>query len=76
MDLVITVDTSVGHMAGALAKPVWSLMPFVPEYRWMRDREDTPWYPTMRLFRQPRRGDWAAVIDRVAEELAARALPK
>lgn len=69
LDLVVTVDTAVAHLAGALAKPVWVLLPFVPDWRWMLHREDSPWYPTMRLFRQQRAGDWDAVIDRVAEAL-------
>ncbi|MBV9851003.1 MAG: tetratricopeptide repeat protein [Armatimonadetes bacterium] len=69
LDLVITVDTSVAHLAGALGKSAWLLLAFVPEWRWLRGRADSPWYPTMRLFRQPRRKDWAAVLARVAEEL-------
>jgi ADP-heptose:LPS heptosyltransferase len=71
LDLVISVDTAVTHLAGALGKPVWTLSPFVPDWRWMFNREDSPWYPTMRLFRQPKPGDWASVIRRVAEELKA-----
>jgi len=67
--LVISVDNSTVHMAGALGKPVWTLLPYVPEWRWMLDREDSPWYPTMRLFRQPSSGDWGSVIKRVAEEI-------
>jgi tetratricopeptide (TPR) repeat protein/glycosyltransferase involved in cell wall biosynthesis len=69
LDLVITVDTAVAHLAGALAKPVWTLIPFAPDWRWLLDRDDSPWYPTMRLYRQPGRGDWASVIARVAEAL-------
>ena len=69
LDLVISVDTSVAHLAGALGKPVWTLLPFVPDWRWGIEREDTPWYPTMRLFRQPAMGDWDSVIQRVAGEL-------
>ena len=65
LDLVITVDTSIAHLAGALGKPVWILLPFVPDWRWLLDRDDSPWYPTARLFRQSRRGDWADVIARV-----------
>lgn len=69
LDLVISIDTAVTHLAGALGKPVWTLLPFAPDWRWMLDREDSPWYPTMRLFRQPTPGDWASVIKRVATEL-------
>jgi ADP-heptose:LPS heptosyltransferase len=69
MDLVISVDTSVAHLAGALGRPVWTLLPFVPDWRWLLNREDSPWYPTMRLFRQPALGDWVSVIKRVSEEL-------
>ena len=65
LDLVITVDTSIAHLAGALGKPVWILLPFVPDWRWLLDRDDSPWYPTARLFRQSVRGDWADVIARV-----------
>jgi len=71
LDLVITVDTSVAHLAGALGHPVWVLLPFVPDWRWMIEREDSPWYPTMRLFRQTSPGDWAGVMNRVAEALQA-----
>jgi tetratricopeptide (TPR) repeat protein len=72
MDVVVSVDTSVAHLAGALGREVWILLPRVPEYRWMLDREDTPWYPSARLFRQPRAGDWASVIERVSGELSRR----
>jgi hypothetical protein len=70
MDLVITVDTSVAHAAGAIGKPVWILLPFVPDYRWMLDREDSPWYPTAKLFRQPKMGDWMSMVETVRNELA------
>lgn len=73
LDLVITVDTSVAHMAGALGKPVWTLLSAVPDWRWLLERADSPWYPTMRLFRQKSRGDWAEVMERVAAKLSATA---
>ncbi|HSV13207.1 MAG TPA: tetratricopeptide repeat-containing glycosyltransferase family protein [Tepidisphaeraceae bacterium] len=73
LDLVICVDTSVAHLAGALAKDVWVLLPKGPDYRWLLDRLDSPWYPTMRLFRQKHRGDWADVVRRVGEALGRRA---
>jgi tetratricopeptide (TPR) repeat protein len=69
LDLVISVDTSIAHLAGALGRPVWTLLPFAADWRWLRGREDCPWYPTMRLFRQERRGDWGSVLVRVREEL-------
>jgi tetratricopeptide (TPR) repeat protein len=72
LDLVITVDTSVAHLAGALGRPTWVLLPFVPDYRWLLGREDSPWYPTLRLFRQSERGNWSPVLDRVGCELAGR----
>jgi len=72
LDVVVSVDTAVGHLAGAQAKPVLLLLPFAAEWRWMADRVDTPWYPTMRLVRQTRPGDWAGVIERVRERLSAR----
>lgn len=71
LDLVISVDTSVAHLAGALGKPVWLLNRFDTCWRWLLDRENSPWYPTMRIFRQPKPGDWDSVISRVADELAA-----
>jgi hypothetical protein len=69
LDLVIGVDTSVVHLAGAHGKPVWTLIPVPADWRWLEDREDTPWYPTMRLFRQRGRGDWDEVIQRVKSAL-------
>jgi len=72
LDLVISVDTSVAHLAGAMAKPVWTLVGFVPDFRWLRNRLDSPWYPTMRLFRQEKGEKWTAVVARIANELRAR----
>jgi tetratricopeptide (TPR) repeat protein len=69
LDLVITVDTSVAHLAGALGRPTWILLPYVPEWRWLLDREDSPWYPTVRLFRQRPTRDYAGVMDRVRAKL-------
>ena len=73
LDLVITVDTAVAHLAGALGKPVWILLAFSPDWRWLLDREDSPWYPSARLFRQHQRGDWEDVFDRVAPALGGLA---
>jgi tetratricopeptide (TPR) repeat protein len=72
LDLVITVDTSVAHLAGAMGKPAWILLPFSPDWRWLLDREDSPWYPSARLFRQPAINDWASVINRVKTQVASR----
>jgi hypothetical protein len=72
LDLVVTVDTMVAHLAGALGKPVWTLLPYRADWRWMIDRADSPWYPTMRLFRQSSPGDWSTVIAEVAAELENR----
>ena len=69
LDLIISVDTAVAHLAGALGRPVWTLISFVPDWRWGLESEDTPWYPTMRLFRQAVSDDWDSVIRRVADEL-------
>jgi hypothetical protein len=69
LDLVISVDTAVAHLAGAMGRPVWTLLPFAPDWRWLLVREDSPWYPTMRLFRQNRLGDWPEVFTQVAEAL-------
>ncbi|HEY1768039.1 MAG TPA: tetratricopeptide repeat-containing glycosyltransferase family protein [Terracidiphilus sp.] len=71
MDLVITIDNSIAHLAGALAVPTWVLLPFAPDWRWQLDREDSPWYPSLHLFRQPRMGDWPSVVARVEDALRA-----
>ena len=70
LDLVISVDTAVPHLAGAMGKPVWLLLPRVPDWRWFLDGDETPWYPTMRLFRQTGEQDWRPVIEHLAAELA------
>jgi hypothetical protein len=77
MDLILTIDTSMAHLAGALARPVWILLGHSPDWRWLVNREDSPWYPTARLFRQPSNGDWTSVIERVRTcllDLAAQKL--
>jgi hypothetical protein len=71
LDLVIAVDTSVAHLSAALAQPTWILLPYMPDYRWLLDREDSPWYPTVRLFRQTATREYASVLDRVRTELRA-----
>lgn len=69
MDLVIAVDTSTAHLAGAMGKPVWILLPFSPDWRWLLDRDDSPWYPSARLFRQKEHGNWGPVIERITQEI-------
>ena len=71
LDLVITVDTSVAHLAGALGKPVWILLPHVADWRWLQERDDSPWYPSARLFRQRAPGKWLDVIEEVGVALHA-----
>jgi tetratricopeptide (TPR) repeat protein len=71
LDLVITVDTSIAHLAGALGRPTWILLPYVPDWRWLLDRDDSPWYPTVRLFRQTETREYGSVLGRVRTELAA-----
>ena len=69
MDLILSVDTSVAHLAGALGKPVWILLPFNPDWRWLLDRADSPWYAAARLYRQDKSGDWQGVLEKVATDL-------
>ena len=71
MDLVITIDTAAAHLAGALACPTRVLLSYMADWRWLMDREDSPWYPTARLYRQTKINDWTAVIARVAEDVRA-----
>jgi ADP-heptose:LPS heptosyltransferase len=73
---VVTVDTSIAHLAGALARPTFVLLPFHADWRWRLAREDSDWYPTLRLFRQRAPGDWAGVVSRVGDAIAARTTAK
>ncbi len=74
LDLIITIDTSIAHLAGALGKQVWILLKYTPDWRWLLDRQDSPWYPTMRLFRQTTLGDWKTPIQQIMEELSSLAV--
>src|SRR6202000_2874392 len=71
LDLVISVDTSVAHLAAAFGRPTWILLPHTPDYRWLLDRDDSPWYPPVRLFRQDKAGDYESVLARLRSELDA-----
>jgi ADP-heptose:LPS heptosyltransferase len=75
LDLVISSDTAIAHLAGALARPVWVALKHVPDWRWLMERRDSPWYPTARLFRQPSREDWTSVFAAMEKELAALPRP-
>jgi len=69
LDLIITGDTSIAHLAGALGRPTWLALKRVPDWRWMLDREDSPWYPTLRLFRQSQQDDWGCVFSKIEQSL-------
>ena len=69
MDVIVTIDTAIAHLAGALAVPVYLMLPFNPDWRWLLGRADSPWYPTARLFRQPARGAWDPVVEAVIAAL-------
>jgi ADP-heptose:LPS heptosyltransferase len=71
LDLVISSDTAIAHLAGAMGVRVWLGLPYMPNWRWLLDRNDSPWYPTMRLFRQPKPGDWPSVVMSMKSTLAA-----
>ena len=70
LDLVVSIDSAIAHLAGALAAPVWVALAALPDFRWMLDREDSPWYPSIRLFRQSPTGGWQPVFARMAAELS------
>ena len=72
MDLIITVDTSLAHLAGSMGRDCWVLLPFNPDWRWLLERQDSPWYASLRLFRQKQIGDWAAVVAEVQAALQSR----
>ena len=72
LDLVISADSSIAHLAGALGRPIWLALKHVPDWRWMLDRSDSPWYPTMRLFRQRTRDDWRSVFSDIEDALRER----
>ena len=72
LDLIITSDSAIAHLAGSLGVPVWVALSFAPDFRWLLEREDSPWYPSMRLFRQSRSGHWQEVFERMAAELSRK----
>jgi hypothetical protein len=76
LDLVITSDTAIAHLAGALGVPVWVALPRMPDWRWLLDRGDSPWYPTMRLFRQASQGDWSGVFAKMADQVGGQGVER
>jgi ADP-heptose:LPS heptosyltransferase len=74
LDLIVTSDTSIAHLAGALGRPTWVALKNVPDWRWLLDRDDSPWYPTLRLFRQETSGDWTSVLANMERELRSLVL--
>jgi hypothetical protein len=72
LDLIVSIDSAVAHLAGAMGKPVWIILPFAGGWRWLTNRTDSPWYPTARLFRQPKPGDWTSVVDNLVESVRSR----
>jgi ADP-heptose:LPS heptosyltransferase len=72
LDLIVTSDTSVVHLAGALGRPAWLALQHLAEWRWLADRDDSPWYPSLRLYRQPRPGDWSSVFGEITRNLKAK----
>ena len=72
MDLVVSVDTSVAHLAGALGRPLWVMLPYTPDWRWLLDRDDSPWYPSARLFRQRSAGNWDIALRQICDALLRR----
>ena len=70
LDLVITSDTAIAHLAGALGLPTWIALGYVPDWRWLPERDDSPWYPSLRLFRQSKMGDWSSVFDEIKQALS------
>jgi ADP-heptose:LPS heptosyltransferase len=71
LDLLITIDSAPAHLAGAMGRPGWVLLTHSPDFRWLTDRTDSPWYPSLRLYRQPRHNQWDPVMDKIAQDLAA-----